>query len=324
MENGKGCIARGLTNNIGFGSTEFHVLRPNDNRVTSEWLFWLTIHKKLRKNAEKNMSGSAGQKRVPVSFFDKYKVFLPSIPDQIHVTETLDKIKSIIDARKKQIEKCDEYIKSVFYTMFGDPITNPMGWGTSRLDKTPIEIIDGDRGTNYPKSEDFSSDNYCLFLNTSNVRKGFFNFDNTQFISYEKDQQLRKGKLIRNDVVLTTRGTVGNIAHYNNSILYDNVRINSGMLILRPDAAIFNAVYVTRLFLSDFITKQISKALSGSAQPQLPIRVLSGFSIIIPPIDLQTQFAAIVEKTEAHKELLKQSLAKMETLFDCLMDKYFN
>ena len=68
MENGKGAIACGMGNGIGFGSTEFHVLRPNKKMMMGEWLYYLTVCPTFRKEAERNMTGSVGQKRVPKSF----------------------------------------------------------------------------------------------------------------------------------------------------------------------------------------------------------------------------------------------------------------
>ena len=79
MENGKGCVAKNLKNKIGFGSTEFHVLRPIDGISTSEWLYRVTTFKAFRKDAENNMTGSAGQRRTPKEFFDKYKIGLPPL-----------------------------------------------------------------------------------------------------------------------------------------------------------------------------------------------------------------------------------------------------
>ena len=76
MENGKGAIALSLTNRIGFGSTEFHILRPK-NSDDRDYLFYLTMMHSLRKKAEQLMTGSAGQKRVPSDFFDFYKVRFP-------------------------------------------------------------------------------------------------------------------------------------------------------------------------------------------------------------------------------------------------------
>ena len=79
MENGKGAVAVGLTNGIGFGSTEFHVLRPIKEKSNSYWLYALTSFELFRKKAEKNMTGSAGQKRVPASFLENIKISVPPI-----------------------------------------------------------------------------------------------------------------------------------------------------------------------------------------------------------------------------------------------------
>lgn len=79
MENGKGAVAVGLTNGIGFGSTEFHVLRPIKEKSNSYWLYALTSFELFRKKAGKNMTGSAGQKRVPASFLENIKISVPPI-----------------------------------------------------------------------------------------------------------------------------------------------------------------------------------------------------------------------------------------------------
>src|SRR2546430_5984976 len=109
-----------------------------------------------------------------------------------------------------------------------------MEWQEANLDSL-LEIIDGDRGTNYPTQHEFSPNEYCLFLNTGNVTQSGFNFSNCSFITKEKDALLRKGKLQRQDIVLTTRGTVGNVAYFDQNVPYENIRINSGMVILRPN-----------------------------------------------------------------------------------------
>ena len=79
MENGKGAIARGMTNKIGFGSTEFHVLRPINGVSNSSWIYILTTFIEFRKSAAKNMTGTAGQRRVPATFLESYKISLPPI-----------------------------------------------------------------------------------------------------------------------------------------------------------------------------------------------------------------------------------------------------
>ena len=114
----------------------------------------------------------------------------------------------------------------------------PEEWSVSSMLESDIEIIDGDRGVNYPKQHEFYSEGFCLFLSNRNIRNDSFDFSEPIFISQEKDKQLRKGKLNRWDVILTTRGTVGNVAIYDDSIIYDHIRINSGMLIFRAGKSI--------------------------------------------------------------------------------------
>ncbi|MFM6269147.1 MAG: hypothetical protein ACKPFA_22000, partial [Dolichospermum sp.] len=124
-------------------------------------------------------------------------------------------------------------------------------WEEKTLLKANIRVIDGDRGENYPKGDDFSADGYCLFLNAKNVTKQGFIFDDVSFITKQKDETLRKGKLIRNDLIITTRGTVGNIAYFDKSIKYENIRINSGMVIIRNDNSNISNNYLYKYFYSE-------------------------------------------------------------------------
>lgn len=120
MENGKGAIARGLKNNIGFGSTEFHVLRPKNGISNSEWLYHLTALPVFRDSAEKNMTGSAGQKRVPVSFFDKFFVPLPPISLQDEFATIVTKIEAQKSLVKKSIEETQLLFDSLMSQYFDE------------------------------------------------------------------------------------------------------------------------------------------------------------------------------------------------------------
>lgn len=105
-------------------------------------------------------------------------------------------------------------------------------------------IIDGDRGSNYPKQDEFLDNGFCLFLNAGNVTSEGFIFENNSFISEDKDNALRKGKLRRGDIVYTTRGTIGNVAYYKDSVPFENIRINSGMIILRVNEELIDAEFL--------------------------------------------------------------------------------
>lgn len=109
MENGKGCIARGLCNGIGFGSTEFHVIRPTA-KTNPYWIYNVTVFKQFRKDAAANMTGSAGQRRVPAKFLENYKVALPPIELQ---TQFADFVKQV-DKSKATVQKALDETQLLF------------------------------------------------------------------------------------------------------------------------------------------------------------------------------------------------------------------
>lgn len=173
------------------------------------------------------------------------------------------------------------------------------------------KLIDGDRGKNYPKESDYSSDGHCLFLSTKNVRPYGFQFESMQFISKEKHQQLRGGTLERGDAVLTTRGTLGNIAIYDNTVPHEVVRVNSGMLILRPTGyAAIHTQFLKYFVASPVFAAQLSESFSGTAQPQLPARILRGFEIEVPSLREQAEIVCRVESLFAFADSIESRLAE--------------
>lgn len=124
MENGKGAIMRGLKNGYGFGTTEFLVLRPINGISTPEWIYYLTALKRFRKEAEVNMTGSAGQKRVPKDFFDKYKTICPAISLQNQFAQRIQAIESQKTLAKKALEKSEELFSSLLQKAFNGTLIN--------------------------------------------------------------------------------------------------------------------------------------------------------------------------------------------------------
>lgn len=180
------------------------------------------------------------------------------------------------------------------------------------------EIIDGDRGKNYPKQDEFYPQGYCLFLNTGNVTKEGLIFEENQFIMKEKDEALRNGKLKRGDIVYTTRGTVGNAGYYNSSVPYENVRINSGMVILRSNGEIVDARFLYQILKSEYYRPYFKQYCTGSAQPQLPIKNFSQIYLNVPDIKTQHRIADIlsvydnlIENNQKQIKLLEEAAQRL-------------
>lgn len=196
-------------------------------------------------------------------------------------------------------------------------------WTMATLANGPLEIIDGDRGSNYPKQQDFAPTGHCLFLNAGNVTTSGFNFTDCAFISAEKDSALRKGKLRRHDVVLTTRGTVGNVAYFDEAVPYDHIRINSGMVILRAQPEKLRPRFLY-LFLRSFLFRsQVESLRTGSAQPQLPIRDINRIEIPVPPLDDQDAIARNLGALDDKIELNRRMNETLETMARALFKSWF-
>ncbi len=272
--------------------TTFFIKIKDENRIDLKYAY--EILKALELDKVNVQAGVPGLNRN-----DAYEKLIPLPPLSIQ-QEIVAKIKSyqaIINGAKQVVDN------------YKPQIDIDTEWEIIELGEAEIEIIDGDRGVNYPKKEDFKPQGFCLFLNTKNVRQEGFLFHELDFISEEVDNKLRKGKLSRNDVVLTTRGTLGNVAVYDSSVPYENIRINSGMLIFRPNLKKINPYFLFKLFQSEYMREQFFRISSGSAQPQLPIRSLVNSLIPIPPLDKQIEIVGRIENEQklidANKELIK-------------------
>lgn len=194
-------------------------------------------------------------------------------------------------------------------------------WPLVHFAKAPFKIIDGDRRKKYPKKKDFSQNGYCLFLNTKNVKLNGFNFDKKEFITMEKDKILRSGKLHRGDVILTTRGTIGHTAYYGSSVLFNHIRINSGMIIFRPNESKLSGEYLFQFFQSRYFKKQCNSIISGAAQPQLTVRSLNETLIPLPELKIQKQIVRILSTWDQGIEKLDKLISAKEKQFKWLLKK---
>lgn len=198
-------------------------------------------------------------------------------------------------------------------------------WSKEKISNLGIKVIDGDRGKNYPNGKDFTEEGFCLFLNAKNVTKKGFAFDDTSFISKEKDELLRKGKLKRNDIILTTRGSVGHIAFYDTNITYDHIRINSGMVLLRNEKkSIIDNRYFYKYLNSLQLQRYILKVAFGSAQPQLTVKEIYNFSLSFPNLPEQQKIASFLTDVDDKITKLTKKKKLLEQYKKGIMQKIFS
>ena len=302
-------------------STGFDVLRAKN--IESRWLYYL-----VRTNdfvtAMSDLVQGALYPAVRPRDIRNFIIPLAPLNEQKRITEKLDTLLAHMDSCQTHLERVPQILKrfrqSVLAAATSGRLTEdwredekvieygefvfPAAWELSTFDDA-LTLIDGDRGPNYPKQSDYQESGHCLFLSTKNVRKFGFEFDDVVFISEEKHKKIRSGTLQYGDVIITTRGTLGNVAFYDESVPYKVVRINSGMLILRKKRDNLLGKYLMICIGSPLFTSELEEKRSGSAQPQIPAKTLKTFALPIPPIEEQAEIVRRVEKLFAYAERLE-------------------
>ena len=270
----------------------FYVHRPEV--ILPEYLALLVKQDWFTRYCEFMGSGSA-REYCRVANISELEIEVPPIEFQAEMARDNQIIRDRIELKRRINDNLANTEQAILIETISTNQTAPTALGDL------VDFIDGDRGKNYPTFDEFTSTGYCLFLNASNVTSTGFNFDTCMFVTEDKDKSMNKGHLSRNDIVLTSRGTLGNVALYDKHIRYENVRINSGMLIIRPKTMRLSPYFIYALLKSSYMKAAIEQFRSGSAQPQLPIKDLQKITFEIPESDavlgsLDSQFLSIEEQ----------------------------
>ncbi len=319
MENGKGALAVGLQNGIGVGSTEFHVLRPNTDLLDGMWLYYLTAWPTFRHEAEIHMTGSAGQKRVPKTYLERYQLAIPPLDEQKDQVSQLDRIRRIIDSRQSQLRTLDTLIKARFVEMFGDPEYNEKEWPIKKLNEL---CSIGSSKRIYQEEQSMEGIPFWRISDlVSKMDTG--NVESSLFIPESRYEELKAQDLVPEpgDILVTSRGTLGRCYIVDQD---DRFYFQDGMISwLSQYEDTITPLYIRFLFSMPGFRKQIDGMQAGSTVAYLSIAMLKKLDIMLPGRDVQEQFAAFVSQVDKSKVVVQEALNKAQLLFDSLMQKYF-
>ena len=272
-----------------------------------------------QKNIFKDQAGQT-REALNLDQIKSFNIGIPCIEEQKKLTQFFRLITQRVNLQQEKIRELEELKKGMMQKVFSQEIRfkdedgGDFGkWEEKRLHEI-VEVIDGDRGKSYPGEHDFSDDGYCLFLNTKNVTKNGFNFERESFITKEKHEKMRKGTLRRNDIVMTSRGSIGNIVLYTDTIPYEIVRINSAMLIIRNKDILMDVFFLEQLLKSRVISNFVNTSSVGSAQPHIKVKDLNSLKVTIPS-DLREQYkiAGILRIIEKKIKKEKEKLMILES-----------
>lgn len=293
------------------------IVRLQDT-VFPEYIMYFLLSPQVQYILRTNFISGSAIPRVVLKDFKKVNILLPPLLEQRAIASVLSSLDDKIDLLHRQNKTLEAMAETLFRQWFVEEADE--GW-EEEIGNLPIEIIDGDRGANYPNSKELLVNGYCLFLSAQNVTQNGFNFANCSFISREKDELLNKGKLKKNDIVLTTRGTVGNIAYYQDQIPFDNIRINSGMVIFRTIESKLPVLFLYILMKTTVFSQKIQEHVSGSAQPQLPIKDIRKMKIVNPAKEIVNEYLEIVRPLYKNIFHNDKQISVLEKLRDTLLPK---
>lgn len=313
MENGKVAIASNLINGLGFGSTEFHVLRPDIRFLLPEYVFYFVRQHWFREKAASSFVGTGGLQRVPPSFFKRVKLPLPPLPEQQRIVDVLREANVLVQNQHQVLRQFDSLIQEHYRSQFKDYFS-PQGL----LNATRIgEHLDS---TQYGVSEAMSeSGSHAVLRMNSITTNGWLDLSELKFIDLSVQDatttELRDGDLLFNRT--NSRELVGKCTIWRDTPGQFSFASYLVRLRLKPSLlpeflwATLNSTYGKyRLF---------NAAKQAVSMANVSPTDLARISIPLPSIDEQQSFASFVRAVEHQRRRIIESAARMKTLQPALV-----
>lgn len=320
------CTSSGSTNLVGKCAQALHdwegsfgafcaTIRAKKDFCDASYLYYF-LSSSVFRNWTQNAAG-ANIKNIRISELNDFEIPLPSLPEQKQIATILDRADQLRQKRKKSLELADQFLRSVFLEMFGDPVINPKGWKTDKLGNIATKIGSGAT----PKGgKDSYVDHGISLIRSLNIYDDFFQHDNLAFITDEQAEKLANVIVEEKDVLLNITGaSVTRCAIVDKSIL--PARVNQHVAILRiPE---LESDYLLYALISKNYKKQLLwEATSGGATREALTKTqLENLVVPIPPKDLQKKFTQVRKKVNS---ILNKSYQLSDSrLFEALSQKAF-
>ena len=290
----------------------FKSLVPRFDLVSPDFLFWWL---KTQEKHIQSKGRGATFKEVSKKIVEDLQIPFPPLTEQKRIAGILDAADALRAKRREALAQFGTLLQSTFLDMFGDPVTNPMGWEKPLLEDLCEKVID------CPHSTPRWSGSGVICLRTSNLGNGEWNWADTRFVTEEDyTERTRRSEILQNDIVLSREGTVGVLA-----LVDEGMRLCMGQRLvqLRVNDSQLDPKFLLNLLLHDLAPERLSRLIAGSTSKHLNVKELRKLPVLLPPLDIQHRFAAIVESVEHQKASQRAHLAELDTLFASLQSRAF-
>lgn len=282
---------------------------PDNILIRNDYVYYLLSSLNFDNMGNKAVMG----KTLNRGIISNTEVSLHNLEKQSEIVYVLDKVSKLIDLRNKQLQKLDELVKARFVEMFGDPVKNTMNWSCKPLNDVCDGIGDGLHGT--PEYDDFGT---YPFINGNNLINGRIVVSSVTKMVSEDTYNRHFINISENAILISINGTLGKLAFYNGekvmlgkSTCYCNLKSN------------INKIFVYGVMKSDAFAGFLENSSTKSTIKNVGLKAMREYKLILPPMELQEQFATFVKQIDKSKLTIQKSLEKLETLKKALMQKYF-
>lgn len=293
-------------------------IKAQNVRLNDEYLFYWLQNLNLSDYSESTTVPSVKKSRL-----QNIEINVSPLEEQEKVVSTLNKLSSLILARKKQLSKLDELVKARFVEMFGDSVANTKNFPSTTLET--VMTVFPQNGLYKPQT-DYVQDNTGIPILRIDA---FYNGKVTNWNTLKRlicsETEINRYLLRENDIVINRVNSIeylGKCAHIVG--LKEKTVFESNMMRFHMDEKKVNAVYVTEVLCTEDIYRQILRRAKKSVnQASINQEDVKSLEILVPPLSLQNQFAAFVERVDQQKQTVQQSLEKLELMKKALMQEYF-
>lgn len=295
------------------------LIRPNTEIVMPRYLLYAINNPVVKGYFDSSLKG-IGVPNLHLKNIRETPIKIYDLETQKAIVEKLDKVCELISLRKQQLEKLDELIKARFVEMFGDVLLNSMQWPEKTLERM-ADIVSGITKGRKTTETDLQE---VPYMAVSNVKDGYIDWTTVKTILATR-QEIEQYRLMPDDILMTEGGDpdkVGrgaiikvplkNLIHQNHIF---RVRLNEQEILPSFFAEYLRHQKAKRYFLG------CAKQTTGIAS--INMRQLRALPTLVPPLSLQKQFAAFVERVDQQKQTVQQSLEKLELMKKALMQEYF-
>lgn len=321
FENGKLGIARDLENGIGFGSSEYVVIRPS-TKVTAEFLYYFLSQPSFREAGAQSMTGAVGHKRVSKDFIEGHLFPLPPLPEQHRIVALLDDAFAGIATARAHAEQNLQNARALFESHLQAVFSQRgEGWSEERLGNIVTRLTNGYVGP----TRNIYQDSGIPYLLARHVKNNRLQFDGRTFISEDFNLKNKKSILRAGDVLLVQSGHIGHSAVVTKAHEGHNCH---AMIVITPKEELIIGPFLSLFFNSSEMKNKFQKIRSGSTVPHLTCGEVKELKIPLPDLATQERIVDFSlefgEETQRLESLYQRKLAALDELKQSLLHQAFS